>query len=137
MLLTKKHLFDFRYLLLRTRTFSLVNASVLLSPERGYADPPYYFPGSARESALSENTCLITFRTLGGISCADRENEPFCTVCVVHTCILAFLVFLHSARCYKNRQLSELVKRKLVGLQVSPSSFERVEFLVVLLIPKK
>ena len=54
--LTKKHLFDFRYPLLRGRTFSLVNAAVPLSPERGYADgaryPPYYCPGSANDVSV-------------------------------------------------------------------------------------
>ena len=49
----KKHLFDFRYLLLRKRIFSLMNAAVPLSPERGDADGaryrPYSFPGSAND----------------------------------------------------------------------------------------
>ena len=35
--LMKKHLFDFRYLLLHERTFSLMNTSILLCQERGYA----------------------------------------------------------------------------------------------------
>ena len=50
---TKKHLFDFRYLLLRGRTSLLMNTLVPLSPERYYADgasyPPYSFPGSAND----------------------------------------------------------------------------------------
>ena len=54
--LTKKHLFDFRYLLLRERTFSLMNGSVLLSPERGDADGASYllysFPGSANDVSV-------------------------------------------------------------------------------------
>ena len=54
--LTKKHLFDFRYLLLRGRTFPLMNAAVLLSPERAYADgagyPPYSLPGSANNVSV-------------------------------------------------------------------------------------
>ena len=54
--LTKKHLFDFRYLLLRERTFPLMNASVPLCPERGYADgasyPPYSIAGSANDVSV-------------------------------------------------------------------------------------
>ena len=39
---TQKHLFDLRYFLLRGRTFSLMNALVPLSPERGYEDGVIY-----------------------------------------------------------------------------------------------
>ena len=40
----KKHLSNFYYLMLRGRAFTLMNASVLLSPERGYADGTSYPP---------------------------------------------------------------------------------------------
>ena len=51
--LAKKHLFDFRYLLLRGPPFLLMNTPVPLSPERGYAVgasyPPYSFLDSAND----------------------------------------------------------------------------------------
>ena len=51
--LPKKHLFDLRYLLLRGRTFLLMNAAVPLCPERGDAYRisylPYSFPGLAND----------------------------------------------------------------------------------------
>ena len=76
--LTKKHLFDFRYLLLRGRTFPLMNAAVPLRPERDdtyrASYPPYYFPDLANDVGVIWNTCLITSRTLGGSSGADRDN---------------------------------------------------------------
>ena len=54
--LTKKHLFDFRYLLLRGRTFPLMNAAVPLRPERGdtyrASYPPYYFPDLANDVSV-------------------------------------------------------------------------------------
>ena len=54
--LTKKHLFDLRYLLLRGRAFLLMNTPVPLSPERNYADgaryPPYSFSGSANDVSV-------------------------------------------------------------------------------------
>ena len=60
--LTKKHLFDFRYLLLRGRTCPLMNASLLLSPERGDAYrasyPPYSFPGSANDVSVIGGTLV-------------------------------------------------------------------------------
>ena len=75
--LTKKHLFDFRYLLLRGRTFPLMNAPVPLSPERGYADgasySSYSFLDSANDvSVVWEHLLDNLFRTLGGSSGADR-----------------------------------------------------------------
>ena len=54
--LATKHLFDFRYLLLRERTFSLMHTPILLSPKRGYADGASYpsnsIPGSANDVSV-------------------------------------------------------------------------------------
>ena len=41
------------------------------------------------------------------------------------------LRFVHRS---KNRELSELVERKLADIKVFPSSFDRIDFLVVLLL---
>ena len=59
--LAKKHLFDIRYLFLRVRIFSLINASVPLSPaERCYVDGTsyisYYFPDSANDVSVIGET---------------------------------------------------------------------------------
>ena len=54
--LAKKHLFDLRYLLLRGRTFSLMNTPVPLCPERSYANGASYpissIPGSVNNVSV-------------------------------------------------------------------------------------
>ena len=93
--LAKKHLFDFRYRLIRGRTFSLMNASTPLSPERRCADkasyPPFLFQARPTRSG---NTCLITACTLGGSS----GSQPRQCGLFVRTCRIQLLKGMHATR---------------------------------------